>query len=307
MSPARIVCTLRMLRAATVVVACLASPLAIAQGAPQKSGSPAAKATREPDLRSAAVMVLDDRTGEVLFQKNATSSQPIASITKLMTAMVVIDAKLDRAEPIEIREDDKSKVKWSSSRLRIGSVVTRDDLLRLALMASDNRAAGALARTYPGGMPAAIEAMNAKAKLLGLEATRFDDPTGLSPANVSTARDLARLVQAARRYPLVSQYSTLHEHAVSTKFGRIQFANTNRLVRANSWGIDLSKTGFIAEAGRCLVMHAQLAARPVTVVLLDAAGRYTPFADAHRIRQWLDPSYTPPGNATAARPRKAGS
>ncbi len=235
--------------------------------------------------------MIDDESGKVLYAKNSWTVQPIASITKLMTAMVVIDAKLDLGEPIEIGELDKSKVKWSKSRLRVGTVVTRDELLRLALMASENRAASALARTYPGGEAAAIAAMNDKAARMGLDNTRFDDPTGLSSGNVSTAAELSLLVQMAKSYPIVSEYSVLHEHTVKSRFGPIVFANTNRLLRGNGWSIDLSKTGFINEAGRCLVMHVRVAHKPVTLILLDATGHFTPFADAHRIRDWLDPGY----------------
>ena len=264
--------------------------------------SPAWSATAALEVRSGAAFVIDDDSGAVLFAKNALSVQPIASITKLMTAMVVLDARLDPDERIQIIEDDKSKVKWSSSRLRVGSVLSRDDLLRISLMASENRAASALARTYPGGEAAAIAAMNMKAKNMGLASTRFDDPTGLSSGNVSTASELATVVRMARRYPIVSEYSTLHEHTVKTKYGAMAFANTNRLVRGNTWNIDLSKTGFIAEAGRCLVMHMSVGTRPVTLVLLDASGRFTPFADAQRIRQWLEPGYTSPNKAAIPRP-----
>lgn len=255
-----------------------------------------------PSIRSSAALVVDDESGAVLFSKNPSSVQPIASITKLMTAMVVIDAQLDLQERIEITEQDKSPIKWSSSRLRIGTVMTRDDLLRLALMASENRAASALARTYPGGEEAAIAAMNEKAMKMGLASTRFDDPTGLSSGNVSTAAELARLVQHARRYPVVSEYSTLHEHTIKTRFGPTVFANTNRLVRANSWNIDLSKTGFISEAGRCLVMHLIVAAKPMTFVFLDSSGRLTPFADANRIRDWLGRDYTAAKKSAALSP-----
>lgn len=256
-----------------------------------------------PALRSNVALVIDDASGKVLMAKNTDSIQPIASITKLMTAIVVLDARQDLEARIEILEDDKSKLKFTRSRLRIGSVVSRDDLLRLALMASDNRAALALARAYPGGSDAAIDAMNRKARALGLQQTRFADPSGLSSDNTSTASDLANLVRAARGYPRIADYSTLKQHTVQTKFGPITFGNTSSLVRGERWQIELSKTGFIAEAGRCLVMRTRIADRPVTLVLLDAAGKYTPFGDAHRVRQWLEPGYTPPRNAVADKKR----
>lgn len=267
--------------------------------------APFAWAKVAPPLRSNVALVIDDESGKVLMAKNAEAIQPIASITKLITAMVVFDARQDLEERIEILEDDKSKVKFTRSRLRIGSVVSRDDLLRLALMASDNRAALALARAFPGGADAAIAAMNRKAATLGLSHTRFVDPAGLSSDNTSNAADLVRLVRAARSYRQVASYSTLKQHTVQTKFGPITFGNTNSLVRGERWQIDLSKTGFIAEAGRCLVMRARMAERPVTLVLLDAAGKFTSFGDAHRIRQWLEPSYTAPHNAVADKKRKS--
>lgn len=268
-------------------------------------GTAPALAKDAPPLRSNVALVIDDESGKVLMAKNAEAIQPIASITKLITAMVVLDARQDLEERIEILEDDKSKVKFTRSRLRVGSVISRDDLLRLALMASDNRAALALARAYPGGADAAIAAMNRKATALGLSHTQFSDPAGLSSDNTSNASDLARLVRAARSYQRVASYSTLKEHTVQTKFGPITFGNTNSLVRGARWQIDLSKTGFIAEAGRCLVMRTRMAERPVTLVLLDAAGKYTSFGDAHRIRQWLEPGYTAPRNAVADKQRKS--
>lgn len=268
-------------------------------------GAATALAKDAPALRSNVALVIDDESGRVLMAKNPETIQPIASITKLVTAMVVLDARQDLNERVEILEDDKSKLKFTRSRLRIGAVVSRDDLLRLALMASDNRAALALARGYPGGADAAIAAMNRKALTLGLQHTRFSDPAGLSSDNTSTASDLAKLVRAARAYRHVADYSTLTQHTVQTKFGPISFGNTNSLVRGARWHIDLSKTGFIAEAGRCLVMRTRMADRPVTLVLLDAAGRYTSFGDAHRIRQWLEPGYTPPRNAVADKKRKS--
>lgn len=248
-------------------------------------------------IKAGSALVMDSETGRVLFARNETAVLPIASLTKLMTAMVVLDAQLDLDEPVTITEDDQSKVKFSRSRLAIGSVVTRSDLLRLALMSSDNRAAAALARSFPGGTPAAIAAMNAKARLLGLEHTAFEEPTGLSSQNVSSATDLARLTVAARDYPVIREYSTTPAWDVQTSRGRVTFGNTNGLVRKDSWDIDLQKTGFISEAGRCLVLSVRMAARPLTIVLLDAAGRYTHFADAIRIRHLIEPGYEPPVEA----------
>lgn len=257
----------------------------------------------KPEVHASAAIVTEDATGQVLFAKNPGEPLPIASITKLMTAMVVIDAAQDRKEPIEILEDDKSRIKWSRSRVRVGSVLARDDMLRLALMASDNRSAAALARTYPGGTEAAIAAMNRKADALSLVATRFADPTGLSPENVSSAADLAKLVHVACKYPLIREYSTCPEYQVHSKWGATAFVNTNRLTRGEGWRIELSKTGFIAEAGHCLVLAARINEKLIDFVFLDAAGRFTPFADAHRVRQWLEPSYTPPPNSV----RKKGA
>jgi serine-type D-Ala-D-Ala endopeptidase (penicillin-binding protein 7) len=252
-----------------------------------------------PPVKSGAVLIAESATKRVLFEKNAQSVQPIASITKLMTAMVVLDAKQDPDERIEILETDKSKLKFARSRLYVGTVATRGDLLQVALMASDNRAAAALARTYPGGFDAAIAAMNAKARALGLADTRFDDPTGLSAGNVSTAADLMHLIAAARVYKEIREDSTAPALNLQTNRGAIGFVNTNGIARREGWDIDLSKTGFIAEAGRCLVLHARIAAHPIAIVLLDAAGKYTAIADAHRVRHWLEPGYTPPKGAVA--------
>lgn len=252
---------------------------------------------KEPTLKAASALVIDDQAGTVLLAKNAGEVHPIASITKLLTVMTVLDAKLDPREPLEIVEEDKSTIKLSRSRLRIGATLSREELMRLALMASDNRAAAALARTYPGGTPAALAAMNAKAQALGLAHTHVDDPTGLSPNNVSTAEELAKLARAALGYRLIREYSTTTDYEVEALGRTVAFRNTNSLTRREEWNIDLSKTGFITEAGRCLVLHARMGSRPVTIVLLDAAGKYTPFADAHRIRQWLEPGYTFPHTA----------
>jgi D-alanyl-D-alanine endopeptidase (penicillin-binding protein 7) len=242
----------------------------------------------EPSLRSSSALVLDSN-GRTLYAKNVTSVQPIASITKLMTAMVVLDAKLDLNELIAITDDDVDSLKHTSSRLRVGTMLTRDDMLHLALMASENRAANSLSRAYPGGTPAFIAAMNRKAAELGMRSTQFLDSTGLNRENVSTAEDLAKLVTAAYRYPLIQQYTTDTEHAVHTNAGRmLQFRNSNGLVRSDDWHIDVSKTGYIQEAGRCLVMQARIAATPVVIVLLDSWGKYTRIADANRIKKWVE-------------------
>lgn len=244
-------------------------------------------------LRSNAVLVLDQDSGEVLFGKNTHSVLPIASITKLMSAMVILDAALDPNEPISIAKADVDKMKGSRSRLQVGAELTRDDLLRLALMASENRAAAALGRTYPGGTGAFVQAMNLKAYLLGMTGTHFADPTGLSSANVSTAEDLAKLVSAANGYAQIREYSTASAHQVRVGRRMMAFHNTNRLIRNSGWEIGLSKTGYISEAGRCLVMQAKMAGRKVIIVLLDSWGKYTRIADASRIRNWLDPSAAP--------------
>ena len=242
----------------------------------------------EPALRSSAALVLDSN-GRTLYAKNVSSVQPIASITKLMTAMVVLDAKLDLTELIAITDDDVDSLKHTSSRLRVGTMLTRDDMLHLALMASENRAANSLSRAYPGGTPAFIAAMNRKAAELGMHSTHFLDSTGLNRENVSTAEDLAKLVTAAYRYPLIQQYTTDAEHAVYSNGGRIlQFRNSNGLVRSDDWHIDVSKTGYISEAGRCLVMQARIGATPIVIVLLDSWGKYTRIADANRIKKWVE-------------------
>jgi D-alanyl-D-alanine endopeptidase (penicillin-binding protein 7) len=243
----------------------------------------------EPSLRSASAFVLDPNSGRTLYAKNITVVQPIASITKLMTAMVVLDAKLDLSELIEITDDDVDALKHTSSRLRVGTMLTRDDMLHLAVMASENRAASALSRAYPGGNPAFITAMNRKAAELGMHSTRFLDSTGLNRENVSTAEDLAKMVTAAYRYPLIQQYTTDTEHAVHLNNGRVaQFRNSNGLVRSDDWHIDVSKTGYISEAGRCLVMQARISAQPIIIVLLDSWGKYTRIADANRIKKWVE-------------------
>jgi D-alanyl-D-alanine endopeptidase (penicillin-binding protein 7) len=254
-------------------------------------------------LESSAALVLDQQSGEILYGKNAQSIAPIASITKLMTAMVVLDANLDPDEKITINEDDIDLLRGSHSRLRMGAVLSRDELLRLALMSSENRAASALGRSYPGGLEAFVRAMNLKAQLLGMTGSHFNDSTGLSSNNVSTAEDLATLVRAAHLYPKIREFTTSTGYAVHLGGRRpVAFHNTNRLVGSGAWDIGLSKTGFINEAGRCLVMQATLAGRAVIIVLLDSWGKYSRIADAQRIRRWMEiaAGYAPPSHKSAS-------
>jgi serine-type D-Ala-D-Ala endopeptidase (penicillin-binding protein 7) len=243
---------------------------------------------RVPELRSAAVTVRDQRTGEFLLTKRAEIAMPIASITKLMTAMVVLDARLDMEEMITIEEQDKDMLRHSSSHLPVGTSLSRNQALLIALMASENRAAHALGRTYPGGVPALVRAMNEKARALSLTETRFVDPTGLSDANVSSAQDLSLLVDAASHYPQICFSSTQTEAFIQSGRKKLRFANTNALIRSRKWQIGLSKTGYIEEGGRCLVMQTSLAQRPVLIVLLNSSGKNTRLADANRIKQWIE-------------------
>jgi serine-type D-Ala-D-Ala endopeptidase (penicillin-binding protein 7) len=250
-----------------------------------------AKAPRPPGqlvLRSASALVADQRTGECLLQKQPQAVLPIASITKLMTAMVVLDAKQDLSEPITIVEDDKDRVRHSRSRLPIYTVIRRGDAMLLALMASENRAANALGRTYPGGMPALVAAMNAKAQSIGLAETHFDDASGISSSNVSSARDLVKMVDTAYQYDPIRQYTTRKEITLRMGHRVVQYRNSNRLIGNPRWQIGLSKTGFIDEAGRCLVMQSRVGQRPVVIVLLDSHGTATRYADANRIKQWME-------------------
>lgn len=243
-------------------------------------------------LRSASALVLDTEQDRPIYAKNPNSITPIASITKLMTAMVVLDAGLPLDERLMIDEADIDTIKGSHSRLRPGSELSRRELLRLALMSSENRAAAALGRNYPGGTAAFVQAMNAKALLVGMSHARFADPTGLSSDNVATAEDLARLVIAAADYPLIREYSTSLSYAVEVSPYRrpLDYRNTNGLVKNVHWDISLSKTGFIREAGRCLVMMATIASRPVVIVLLDSIGKNSRIGDANRIKKWMEAS-----------------
>jgi D-alanyl-D-alanine endopeptidase (penicillin-binding protein 7) len=241
-------------------------------------------------LRSSAVMVQDAATGEIVIDKNAEAVVPIASITKLMTAMVILDRGLDLEQRVVLSREDVDGIKGTRSRLRPGVSLTRDELLLLALMASENRAAAALGRTYPGGMSAFVAAMNLKAEELGMSDSHFIEPTGLSPANVASPRDLVKLVRAAHGYPLIREYSTRDRASVRAFNRPLHFRNTNGLVRSSHWDIELSKTGYISEAGRCLVMHVRLASKDLIVVLLDSWGKQSRIGDANRIRKWLETS-----------------
>jgi D-alanyl-D-alanine endopeptidase (penicillin-binding protein 7) len=250
-------------------------------------------AVHKLSLRSAAAIIQDQETGEILYGKNASTVTPIASITKLMTAMVVLDAGLDLDETITISSDDMDSLRGTHSRLKPGASLSRDELLRVALMASENRAAAALGRTYPGGIEAFTRAMNLKAQMLGMAGSHFDDATGLSSANVSSAEDLLKLVRAAHRYELIRSYTTMTGHEVHVAGRPLAYHNTNRLVANGSWNIGLSKTGFTNDAGRCLVLQAKLAERQVIIVLLDSWGKLSRIGDANRVRAWLEANARP--------------
>jgi len=250
-------------------------------------------------LYSSSALVIDQSSGQALVEKQPNAVVPIASISKLMTAMVVLDAKLDMKEVITITDADVDNLKGSRSRLAVGTSMTRETAMLLALMSSENRAAHALGRNYPGGLAAFVQAMNAKAQALGMYNSRFEEPTGLSSNNVSTAHDLARMVAAAAHYPEIHNFSTTAEAKVELR-GRIQeFHNTNALVRSDTWEIGVSKTGYISEAGRCLVMQARVADKPVVIVLLDSNGKMTRVGDANRIKRWMESASLASGRRSA--------
>ena len=254
--------------------------------------------TKDPlELKSSVALVVDQETNQVLLSKNPQAVLPIASITKLMTAMVVTEQGLDLAEPITVSEQDIDTEKGSRSRLKVGTQLTRGEMLHLALMSSENRAAHALGRTFPGGLEAFVDAMNATARRLGMTDTRYVEPTGLSSENRSSAHDLTLLVKAAYDYPLIRELSTSPQAEFEVGRRSQQFNNTNGLVRNPAWDIGLQKTGYIAEAGRCLVMQAQLTGRKLIMVLLDSAGKYSRIGDAERIRKWLVQNAEVPGAA----------
>lgn len=285
-------------KAVAVIALCavIALSLGFAHAAPKKKKGPAEdpmdRMQRENPgqvfLRSNAVLVHDASSGATVLERNSDAVLPIASITKLMTAMVVLDRGLDLQQRVVISADDLDTLKGTRSRLRTGSVMQRWELLLLALMASENRAAHALARAFPGGTDAFVAAMNAKARALGMADARFVDPTGLSSANVASPRDLVKLVKAAHEYPVIREYSTREAAYVSVQGREVAYRNTNGLVRGGNWAIGLSKTGFINEAGRCLVMRANVAGKDLVMVLLDSWGKYSRIGDANRIRKWLE-------------------
>ncbi|MEA2080966.1 MAG: serine hydrolase [Pseudomonadota bacterium] len=240
-------------------------------------------------LRSAYALVVD-RTGNVVYAKQVNEPRPIASITKLMTAMVILDSSLDLQERITITKDDRDLLRLTGSRLKYGATLSREKLIRLALMASENRASNALARTYPDGKEAFVEAMNRKARALGMHDSRFADPAGLDAGNVASARDIVKMVRAAHAYAFIREATTTRSMSVRPYKGRgeLKFGNTNRLLKNKAWAIQLSKTGYINEAGRCLVMQAEIADQPLVIVLLNSFGKLTPYGDSNRIRKWIE-------------------
>lgn len=262
----------------------------VAEEKPSMGDIAGLKHTQDPlDLKSNVAYVVDQASSKVLFEKNSEVSLPIASITKLMTSLVVVEAQQDMQEVIEVTNEDIDKEKGTGSRLRIGAKLPRADMLHIALMSSENRAASALGRNYPGGLPAFVTAMNAKAKQLGMADTHYVDSSGLSSQNRASARDLVRLVNAAYQHPVIRQYSTDAKYVVAPGGGRpLEYGTSNKLVANPTWEIGLQKTGYIAEAGRCLVMQAMIEGRAIVMVFLDSKGKYSRLADAGRIKKWLE-------------------
>ena len=252
-------------------------------------------------LKSSVALVVDQDTHEVLLSKNDKAVLPIASLTKLMTGLLISEAHLPMDEPLTITQDDVDTEKGSRSRLSVGTTLTRGEMLHLALMSSENRAAHALGRTYPGGLGAFVARMNAKARQLGMTDTRYVEPTGLSSNNQSSARDLATLVSVAHGDPLLRELSTSPSYEVAVGRRTLQFNNTNRLVSSPAWDIGLQKTGYISEAGRCLVMQAQVSGRKIIMVFLDSAGKFSRLGDAERVRHWVESlGHAPAASRTAS-------
>ena len=281
---------LPLLLGAVMLPATMDSAHANPFSASSKSSSGFLERRDVPNLSSAAFVVANHRTGEVISERNGNRVMPIASLTKLMTALVVLDANLRLNEMLTVTNADIDRIKGTGSRLAIGSKLSRAEMLHIALMSSENRAASALARHYPGGQRAFVEAMNAKARMLGMWNTRYADSTGLNPRNAPTAQDLAKLAAAAASYPLIRQYSTDQQSYVRTNKRQLHYLNSNRLIREGQWEFTLSKTGYIREAGRCLVLGTKVNHEPVIMVLLNAETTNDRVADAKRIKTWLESS-----------------
>ena len=251
-----------------------------------------ARGKSHPGLKSRVALVIDEVSGDVIYEKSASESAPIASITKLMTAMVLIDSGLPLLELITITKADIDRYKGSKSKLRTGTTLRRAEALKLALMASENRAAAALSRVFPGGKEAFVRDMNRKAQTLGMMQSKFVDSTGLRPGNVASAYDLVKLVEAALQYPLIREYTTTRTFDLRAKRGRrsvkLRYVNSNRLARNSRWNIGLSKTGYISESGRCLVMQVEVVNKPVIMVFMDSWGKLTSLGDAGRTRRWME-------------------
>jgi D-alanyl-D-alanine endopeptidase (penicillin-binding protein 7) len=252
----------------------------------------AAKPTLFPKLKSSSVLIVDQSDSSVLYSRRSDVAAPIASITKLMTALVVLDAKQPLDEPLAITQNEAALPKSRGSRLSVGTVLSRGDFMHLALMSSENRAAHALGANYPGGVPAIVTAMNAKAAALGMTTAHFVDPTGLSSDNVASPEDLSKLVLAAAQNAHIREYSTDPSYTVRVRKHLVEFHNTDNLVKNPAWNIIVQKTGYITEAGKCLVMEAVIEGRNVIIVLLDSAGRLTRVADAKRVRAWMESTAT---------------
>ncbi|MET3512882.1 D-alanyl-D-alanine endopeptidase (penicillin-binding protein 7) [Pseudacidovorax sp. 1753] len=285
-----VVATVRKSGGKTVVAVQRRSVVRVAEPPRQSYGQLAGlHHSQDPlDLKSSVALVMDQDTREVLLSKNDHAVLPIASITKLMTGLLISEAKLPMDEPITITQDDVDTEKFSRSRLAVGTTLPRGELLHLALMSSENRAAHALGRTYPGGLATFVSVMNAKARMIGMKDTRYVEPTGLSSSNQSTAQDLALLVAVASQDSLVRSLTTSPEYQVEVGNRMLQFNTTNRLVRSPDWDIGLQKTGYISEAGQCLVMQARVAGRKLIMVFLDSAGKFSRIADAERVRRWVE-------------------
>jgi D-alanyl-D-alanine endopeptidase (penicillin-binding protein 7) len=283
---------------ATVATVAEEKPLQIARLAPdvraqpETAGIPGVWQSLNPKklkLQSAAVLVVDENGNEV-YAKHVDEPRPIASITKLMTAMVILDGSLPLQERITIVKEDRDLIQLTGSRLQYGATLTREQLLRLALMSSENRAANALARTWPGGRSAFVQAMNRKAGSLGMQSSHFTGPAGLDPGNVASARDVEKMVHASLAYPLIREATTTRTISVYPYKGRgpVRYSNTNRLLKNDAWSIQVSKTGYLNEAGRCLAMQVEIADRTLVIVLLNAYGKLTTFGDSNRIRKWIE-------------------